>query len=296
MSTEITVFKQFETDLATLEESNAGMEFPDTPDGIDERRKWYRKLRKGTNALDKIRKEAGAEYLRLKREVDAEAKTIQVRLDVMELPHKIVLDDIEAALQKEIDDLAEKNRLQAEYEEDERLAWLDYRERKAQAIIDADEQAKRDKKAEIDAINAKVLAGKKQKDAVDAALAQVEQDKKDVAAKVIHDANELAKQVAFDAAQAHKKAEQEKQDAIAEEKAKAHQADNDRIAKELEEKNKQDELDRKEAKRKADLVHQTLIKKEIMTFLAEFLGDNDHASAVVTALDEGIIPHVTINY
>jgi hypothetical protein len=259
MSTELIVFKEFEANLAGLEESNASMEFENTPDGIAERRAWYKTLRKGTNALDKLRKETGADYLRLKREVDAEAKGIQVRLDAMEIPHKIVLDEIKAAEDKEIADLAEKNRLAAEIEVDERMAYLENGERKLKAAEDKIAEEAAALKATADRIERETKAAA-------------------ITASAVKEAVKESVQVT-----------------ITSETAKTHEANGIRIAKELEEKNKQDELDEKERLRVADVEHQNKIQGEIYRKLRLYVDPNTTQS-ILDAIVAGEIPHIEIIY
>ena len=279
MSTEITAYKELEAGLSTLEESNASMVFPDSPDGLAERRAWYRKLRKATNALDKLRKTEKAEYLRLGREVDSEAKTIQTRLDVMEKPHKDILDAEDARLQKEIDDLAEKNRLEAEAKEAARLKDLEERETKAQAIIDAAAKVEADRIAEQEAAErAKKIEADKLA-AVEEAKRQAEQDAKD----------------------AKEKAEREKQAAMAEEKRKA-EAETARIKKEIADKYKaeQDEkarLEKIEAERIADENYRCSVKQIIFDAIIEKVGTSrEDTEAIVDAIAMDEIPHLTIKY
>ena len=291
MSTEMTVFKEFETGLATLEESNAGMEFDDTPEGIADRRQWYKKLRKASNALDNIRKDAGAEYLRLGREVNSEAKSIQVRLDVMEKPHKDALDAIEAAEQKVIDDLAaaaEKEKAEAE---EKRLADLAEREAKAQAIIDAAEKKEREAKSAHE-------AAEREKQIEADKLTAVEQAKRNAAEQAARDKIAIIAKAKQDSIDAANKAEEEKQEAIMQERRIAHEKENNRIAQELAEKNKQAEIDAKESARVADVEHREDIEKEFaQSIVDECLHISpDHALLVLDAIKAGKIKHVQIVY
>ncbi len=298
MSTEIVAFKEFELGLVTLEESNADMEFDmTTPEGIDKCRKWYRTLRKGTNALDKIRKETGADYLRLKREVDAEAKTIQVRLDVMEMPHKIALDDIEAAEQAEIDRIAAEAEAKVAKEEADRIKTLEEREKKAQAIIDAAEakQAKADR-IERDKRIAEDAAANARREEEDKRI--IEEGRQKAQAKLAAETAEREKKEAL------AKAEKEKKDAILEVQRKAHEAKGKLAAKQLKEKTDAqaviDEADKVEAERVADVEHRKEVEGDIhhdmtmvVTPIEEF---DDVVPAIITAIKSGLIPHVTINY
>ena len=329
MSQELTVFKPFEADLATLEESNAGMEFEDTPDGIADRRVWYKKLRKGNSALNKIRIEAKAEYLRLGREVDAEAKTIQVRLDVMEKPHKTALDAIEAAIQAEIDTKAAEAEAKAAKDEADRIADIEAREKRIEELeakikadddaakaeadqIEREKQIEADKlaavedakrKAEIDTINAKVLADKAVKDAVEdgrrRAEATAHKLKND---RIAAELKEKNKQVELHAINAKVLAGKQLAEALFKERRIAHDKENARIAKELAEKNKQAELHAKEAERVADVKHREKIEQEIIEVAAMVIDESLNmepdqiAKEVLASIIAGEIPHIKIVY
>lgn len=285
MPNEITVFKEFEANLATLEESNAGMKFPDTPDGIAERRAWHRKLRKATNALSKLRKDTGADYLRLKREVDAEAKAIQVRLDVMELPHKTELDRIEAELQAVIDKKAAEAEAKAEYEKDERLAWLDYRERKAQAIIDAAEETERAEKATKDEAERQKQIEADKLTAVEEAKAKVIQASKDALAKAEKEKAAAVEKAKTDAA-----------DAALEVQRVAREAENTRIANELAAQNEIARLAGIEAERVADVTHRTNVHLEIKEAIMTYVKNAANADMLIAAISDGRIDKLEIIY
>lgn len=95
-STEISAYQPFYAELAELEKSNAALVFNyETPKGNKEARSYVHKLRQTKGALEKARTGAKAEYLRLGRAVDAEAKTINERIEAMIQVHQLKLDDIE---------------------------------------------------------------------------------------------------------------------------------------------------------------------------------------------------------
>ena len=278
-TTEITVFNEFETGLATLEATNETKVFDmTTSDGVADCRAWHKKLRKATNALDKIRKDAGAEYLRLGREVNAEAKTIQVRLDVMELPHKTALDAIEATLQAKIDAVAAAAEAQAEYDEDERLAHLENREIDATAKETA-------LKAQADALQVE----KDKIEAVEVAKQQVaEEASKVLKALIAKDAKD--KQDALD------KAEADKQTAIDAEKAKAAQIETERLAKEVADQAEIDQKAKIERVRVADETHRHAVELKVWNCLLSLAGNDKAAADIFEAIKTNEIPHVTIIY
>jgi hypothetical protein len=261
MTNEITVFEQFKTDLAVFKEHNAELSFNfDLPEEEEACRAHHRKLRKLWNGIEKLKLKT-TEVLRDEvADTNTEAKAIQAEVDLMADPFKAQMDAKDAEIQKEIDALAEANRLKAEYDTDENLAWLEYRERKAQSIIDAADESEREKKAEA----AKLVIAET---ATKAAEAQAAKEAKD----------------ALD------KAEKEKQDAVA--KAKKEAADAI-----VAEKNKQDEIRRKEAERVADVKHRRKIEHAIYTEIVTIVGDMDYAQKVVDEIKSGRIPHIKIVY
>jgi len=289
MSTELTVFNEFETGLVLLEASNAEMEFDNSPDGLAERRAWYKKFRKGTNALPKLRKATNDESQKKIKDCNAEAKAIQSRLDIMELPHKTILDAEEARVQKEIDDLAEKNRLEAEAKEAERLKELEEREAKAQAIID--------KAAEVEAaLVAKQVADELEKQIEADKLKAVEEAKQ----KAVQEAKEAAEKVEDDKKAAAALAEKEKAEAIAETKRKA-EAEAERLKKEISDKYAKEQTEKEEAKkieadRIADQAHRAKVEQLIVCDLNTILRDIKTADLILRALKQGSIRNVDIKY
>lgn len=94
--TEIAAYQPFYAELAELEKNNAALAFDyESPKGNKEARSHVYKLRQTKGALEKARTGAKAEYLRLGRAVDAEAKTINERLEAMIQVHLVKLEEIE---------------------------------------------------------------------------------------------------------------------------------------------------------------------------------------------------------
>lgn len=93
---EIAAFSPFYADLATLEKDNAATVFDyESKGGNKDARSHVHKLRKTKGALEKVRKEAKADYLRLGRAVDSEAADIESRIEAMIAVHQVKLDEIE---------------------------------------------------------------------------------------------------------------------------------------------------------------------------------------------------------
>lgn len=111
-TTQVAAYQPFYSELAKLEQDNAALVFNyETPKGNKEARSHVFSLRKTKGALEKVRKEAKAESLRIGRAVDSEAAAIEARIEAMITVHQIKLDEIETR---------EKERtaaLQSRYEE-----------------------------------------------------------------------------------------------------------------------------------------------------------------------------------
>lgn len=273
MSTELTVFNEFETGLVLLEESNASKEFPDTPEGLADRRAWYKKLRKGTNALAKIRKEAGADYLRLKREVDSEAGTIQVRLDVMEMPHKIILDAEDAKVQKEIDALAAKAEAEKVEKEAKRIAEFEAKEKKLNDAIEKLEKAEK-------ALEDKKLA--------EEAEVKLKKELAEATAKAALEAEAKLKQAVIDGVAKSKREAEEKAAAIV-------KAATDKETKENAEK---EVADKKEATRVANVEHREDVEYQAEQAILGFAASMSppDARTIIEAIRDGEISTLSLTY
>ncbi len=95
-SSEIAAYQPFYADLSRLEEDNKKQVFNyESVKGNKEARSHVYKLRQTKGALESVRKEAKADYLRLGRAVDAEAEQIKIRIEAMIAVHQVKLDEIE---------------------------------------------------------------------------------------------------------------------------------------------------------------------------------------------------------
>lgn len=245
-TTGITVFKQFEADIKVLEAANIDKTFDlKTSEGLQDCRAWVKKHRKVEIEIDKLRKKTGADLLAQTKALNAEAKEITGRVSTMIAPHRASLKVKDDAIQKEIDDLAAANALKAEIELDERLAYLEYGERKLKA-------------------------------------AQDEQKAIEDAAQAVIDKAEAAEKTAATTAFAVEKA--------------LHDEKGLRIAEELAEKIKQDEIDLKEAERVSNVKHQTNIHLAIHESILPYTKNAANADMLIAAIVAGRIANLEIVY
>jgi len=106
-TTQVAAYQPFYSELAKLEQDNAALVFNyETPKGNKEARSHVFSLRKTKGALEKVRKEAKAESLRIGRAVDSEAAAIEARIEAMIIVHQTKIDEIE---QREKERLANLN-------------------------------------------------------------------------------------------------------------------------------------------------------------------------------------------
>lgn len=89
-------YQPFYAQLAQLEKDNAALVFDyESKKGNKEARSHINTLRLTKGALERTRKEAKEESLRIGRAVDAEAKEINARIEAMIVVHQTKLDEIE---------------------------------------------------------------------------------------------------------------------------------------------------------------------------------------------------------
>jgi len=285
MNNEITVFKQFKTDLAVFKEHNAELSFDfNIPEEEEAGRAHHRKLRKLWNGVEKLKLKT-TEVLRDEvADTNAEAKSIQAEVDLIASPFKAQMDAKDAEIQAEIDAIAAAAEAKKAKEESDKLAEFNRKQKELDdklAVLNAEADAR---KTAQEAEEAEKLAEVNR-------LAAIEEGKRQYAA-----------QAKIDAERASQDAENKLQEAIAEEKAKAHREKNDRIAAELAEKNKQDEIDRKEAERVANVAHREDVEQAVINAMKIVideclnLGAEKITQEVVDAIISGEIPHLTINY
>lgn len=92
----VAAYAPFYAELNKLEADNAALVFNyETPKGNKEARSHIFSLRKTKGALERVRKEAKAEALRIGRAVDSEANAIEARIEAMIAVHQAEVDKIE---------------------------------------------------------------------------------------------------------------------------------------------------------------------------------------------------------
>lgn len=102
-------YRPFYAQLVDLEQKNATLVFDyESPKGNKEARSHVYALRQTKGALERTRKEAKEESLRVGRAIDAEAKEIAARIDSMIGVHQSALDAIEQREKQRVADLAER--------------------------------------------------------------------------------------------------------------------------------------------------------------------------------------------
>ncbi|MBV8060808.1 MAG: hypothetical protein JO253_04700 [Alphaproteobacteria bacterium] len=105
----VAAYAPFYAELVKLEADNAALVFNyETPKGNKEARSHVFSLRKTKGALERVRKEAKAEALRIGRAVDSEANAIEARIEAMILVHQTKLDEIEQREKERVDALQKR--------------------------------------------------------------------------------------------------------------------------------------------------------------------------------------------
>jgi len=102
-------YRPFYAQLAELEQKNATLLFDyESPKGNKEARSHINTLRLTKGALERTRKSAKEESLRVGRAIDAEAKEIGARIEAMITVHQSAVDEIEQREKQRVADLAER--------------------------------------------------------------------------------------------------------------------------------------------------------------------------------------------
>ena len=102
-------YQPFYAQLAELEQKNATLVFDyQSPKGNKEARSHINTLRLTKGALERTRKSAKEESLRIGRAIDAEAKEIGARIEAMISVHQLAVDEIEQREKQRLADLAER--------------------------------------------------------------------------------------------------------------------------------------------------------------------------------------------
>ena len=106
---QLTVFNQFESELALLEKENSSLVFDyASPKGNKEARSHCHTMRSSKTAIEIVRKEAKADALEYGRKVDSTAKTLTARIDAMIDVHMAAIREIEEKEAKRVDALKKR--------------------------------------------------------------------------------------------------------------------------------------------------------------------------------------------
>ena len=292
---ELVKFDQVKADMAAFKQENENLVFDyEDPQGNKDARSHIFKLRKIKTVIADIHKEAKAVALGVCRLLDKEKRDLTAQVDDWIDVHYKPVKVIEDRAAKEAAVKANEERLEAIRVEAERTAERERREEelaaketaleeKEEALVREQEKLEAAKQAEID-----------KQAAVKEAREQAERDKKEAAEQAERFRQETLAQAEQDKKDAIARAEREKQAAVEAEKEKARQA------KEAE----QAEIDKQrhiEAQRIADESHRHTIETEIEMALVEIETVADEMGkpvieAVLVALIDGEIPHLSINY
>ena len=284
MTTDLAVFDEVTAEMAEYKKENASLEFDyEDPQGNKDARSHIHKLRQAKTKIADIHKVAKAESLAIGRSLDKKKNALTADVNEMIDVHYKPVKEIEERAVKAAAEKANEERLERIRVEAERVAENERREEeiaakekalqdKEDALIREKEKLEAAKQAEIDKQAAvKEAQEQAERDKI-AAAAQAEQDKKETA--------ELAEREKQEAVEAEK--ERQRKDAEAAQEEAARLADIER-------------------KRVADKTHRDGIEAEIQQAIEEAISigaDNNvgSADALVIALIDGNIPHVTINY
>lgn len=102
-------YRPFYAQLAELEQKNSTLVFDyESPKGNKEARSHINTLRLTKGALERTRKSAKEESLRIGRAIDGEAKEISARIEAMITVHQSAVDEIEQREKQRVADLAER--------------------------------------------------------------------------------------------------------------------------------------------------------------------------------------------
>lgn len=322
-------YQPFYAQLAQLEQDNASLVFDyETPKGNKEARSHIFALRQTRGALERTRKAAKDESLQKGRAIDAEAKTIDSRIEAMISVHQAEIDKIEqrekdrvAGLQFRLSDLKAQVNGTAE---DIRARISDI---EAVAIDDSWQEftteAAKAKDANL-AQHREWLAAREKADAEAAELARLraeaaERDRKEREAQIAREAEERAKAEAERQAKAAREAAErrelelklqaeaaERRRIEAEQKAErdakeaAERAERDKAAAVKAEQDRAAAAARAEAvaaaKREANKAHKRRINNAALEALVAGGIDSEAAKAVITLIAEGKVPAVSISY
>ena len=322
---EIAVYTPFRTELAEFKANNAALVFDyEDPKGNKEARSHVYKLRQSRAAVDRARKDEKAASLEYGRKVDAEAKEIMDEIDAMIAVHAAPLEEVEQRERAHVVHIKAQIRhiedcgngviggepqpfpiLFRELEEkivvDDSFGEFELEARKSKDMAlarlknaFAQHQEREAERAELERLRAEVAERERA-----AEKERAERDRMEAQAR-------KAEADALAAKEAEERRAREKEEAHQREiglERKAAEAAERRVAEAVEQERLrvQREAEAKAAdaaKREANMRHVNKVLSDIVKALGEQgLGLPDvMVNAVITAIREGRVPHVTITY
>lgn len=256
------VFNPVRAEIAETQEKDAKLTFDyTTEEGVQEALDWVKEVKKPLIALEKTRVKVKDHSLKFGRSVDSLAKELKAPFFAIIAKRMKPIKEAEDAKRAAAEKIVADEQAAEEQAEKDRLAALEQREKAAAA-----------KEAELKAAQ----------DAIDAKQREADQAERE-------------KQLVAEAAEKATKEAEAKAKAEAEEKEKAGRERQRRVM------HKEKLAEEAEAKRVADKTHRDGIEAEIQQAVEEAISigaDNNFGSAdaLVMALIDGNIPHITINY
>lgn len=325
----IAVYDEFRSQLAEMRQANSQTLFDyESPKGNKEARSHVYKLRQTKAAVDKARAAEKAASLEYGRKVDAEAKEIIAEIEAMIQVHQQPLDEIEQREKDRVADIQEKMAALREIYQIEpsfSSAAIEARITALKSSVVDDSfgefqlEAMQHKDSGLQLLESALPAALKR----EAEQAELERLRKEAAEREQRDREESIRKEAEARAAAEaeakakaereaieRKAAQERQDAERRElelRLAAERAEKERIAAEQRERDAVENERRRalaeaqakaaeDARREADKKHAAQIHSEIADGLNGFGIEVSLSSAIVTAIRDGLIPHLKIIY
>lgn len=264
----LTVFDPIKSQLAELAEKDSKLVFDHTtPGGEKELRSYVHRLRSHKTTIADLHKTTKRGALVFGQKVDAIKNELTAGVQAIIDARMKPLDDIEAEKRKAAEAVVEAERVAAEKAEQERLADLKKRE---DAVTAKESQIKADGEAAQRRHEERMAKIKRQEDE-HATIVKAEADKV----------------AAVDAA-----IEAEKEKA----KVEAERVEAERVAEESRKQEEKEAADEAERKRVGDSKHREQVEGGVHYLINQIVDDFDTTSKILTAIKDGKIPHVTINY
>lgn len=325
----IAVYDEFRSQLAEMRQANSQTLFDyESPKGNKEARSHIYKLRQTKAAVDKARAAEKAASLEYGRKVDAEAKEIIAEIEAMIQVHQRPLDEIEqrekdrvAGIQAKVAAIRDLYQIEPTFSSaaiEARIATL-----KSTVIDDSfgefQLEAMQQKDSGLQSLEAALPIAQKR----EAEQAELERLRQEAAERERRDREDRIRQEAAARAAAEaeakakaereaieRKAAQERQDAERRElelRLAAERSEKERIAAEQRERDAVENERRRalaeaqaqaaeDARREADKKHTAQIHSEIAAGMSGFGIEAPLASEIVTAIRDGLIPHLKITY